>query len=49
MCIHKKYWSSLVDIEVVGKFFDLGKTDYGKSGIFHAWFPAPKKVLFCDW
>ena len=30
----------------VGKSFDLGKNDYGNSGIFYAWFLAPK-IKYC--
>ena len=40
--IHKKYWSDLVDNRFIGKSLGLGKKDYGDSGIFHAWFLAPK-------
>ena len=43
MYIHKKYWSNLVDNGFVGKSLGLGKNDYGNSGIFYAWFFAPKK------
>ena len=41
--IHKKYWSNLIDNGFVGKSLGLGKNDYGDSGIFYAWFLAPKK------
>ena len=44
--IHKKYWSNLVDNEFVGKSLGLGKNDYGDSGIFYAWFLAPK-IKYC--
>ena len=44
--IHKKYWSHLVDNGFVGKSLGLGKNDYGNSGIFYAWFLAPK-IKFC--
>ena len=40
--IHKKHWSTLVDKRIVGKSLGLGKNDYGISGIFYAWFQAPK-------
>ena len=40
--IHKNYWSSLVDNGFTGKSLGLGKSDYGNSGIFFAWFLAPK-------
>ena len=40
--IHKKYWSTLVAKGFVGKSLGLGKNDYGDSGIFYAWFLAPK-------
>ena len=39
---HKKYWSTLVEKRCVGKSLGLGKNDYGNSGIFYAWFLAPK-------
>ena len=41
--IHKKHWSTLVQKGFVGKSLGLGKNDYGNSGIFYAWFLAPKK------
>ena len=44
--IHKKHWSDLVDNGFVGKSIGLGKNDSGNSGIFYAWFPAPK-IKFC--
>ena len=44
--IHKKYWSVLDDSEFVGKSLGLGKNDYGNSGIFYAWFLAPK-IKYC--
>ena len=44
--IHKKYWSSLVDNGFVDKCFGLAKNDYGNSGIFYAWFLAPK-IKYC--
>ena len=34
--IHKIYWSDLVDKGFVGKIRDLGKNDYGNSGIFYS-------------
>ena len=40
--IHKKHWSNIVDKGFVGKSLGLGKNDYGNSGIFYAWFLAPK-------
>ena len=46
--IHKKHWSTLVDKGFVGKSLGLGKNDYGNSGIFYAWFLAPKKILFSN-
>ena len=46
MYIQKKYWSSLVDKGFVGKTLGLGKTDYGDSGIFYAWFLA-QKIKYC--
>ena len=42
----RKYWSDLVDNGFVGKFLGLGKSDYGNSGIFYAWFLAPK-IKYC--
>ena len=44
--IHKKYWSSLVDNGFVGKTHGMGKNDYSNSGIFYAWFLAPK-IKYC--
>ena len=44
--IHKKHWSTLVDKGFVGKSLGLGKNDYGNSGIFYAWFLAPK-IKYC--
>ena len=44
--IHKKHWSTLVEKGFVGKTLGLGKNDYGKSGIFYAWFLAPK-IKYC--
>ena len=44
--IHKKYWDDLVDNGFVGKSLGLGKIDYGNSGIFYAWFLAPK-IKYC--
>ena len=44
--IHKKYWSTLVEKGFVGKSLGLGKNDYGDSGIFYAWFLAPK-IKYC--
>ena len=44
--IHKKYWSNLVEKGFVGKSLGLGKNDYGNSGIFYAWFLAPK-IKYC--
>ena len=44
--IHKKYWSTLVEKGFVGKTLGLGKNDYGNSGIFYAWFLAPK-IKYC--
>ena len=44
--IHKKHWSTLVDKGFVGKSLGLGKNDYGNSGIFYAWFLAPK-MKYC--
>ena len=45
--IHKKHWSTLVDKGYVGKSLGLGKNDYGDSGIFYAWFLAPK-IKYCS-
>ena len=44
--IHKKHWSTLVEKGFVGKSLGLGKNDYGNSGIFYAWFLAPK-IEYC--
>ena len=44
--IHKKHWSTLVEKGFVGKSLGLGKNDYGDSGIFYAWFLAPK-IKYC--
>ena len=44
--IHKKYWSDLVDNGFVGKSRGLGRNDYGNSGLFCAWFLAPK-IKYC--
>ena len=44
--IHKKHWSTLVEKGFVGKPLGLGKNDYGDSGIFYAWFLAPK-IKYC--
>ena len=44
--IHKNYWSTLVEKEYVGISLGLGKNDYGNSGIFYAWFVAPK-LKYC--
>ena len=44
--MHKKYWSDLVDNGFVGKNLGLGKNDYVNSGIFYAWFLAPK-IRYC--
>ena len=44
--IHKKYWDDLVDNGFAGKSLGLGKNDYGISGIFYAWFLAPK-IKYC--
>ena len=40
--IHKKHWSGLFDNGFVGNSRGLCKNDYGNSGIFYAWFLAPK-------
>ena len=42
MYIHTKNWSNLVDEGFIGKSLGLGKNDYGNSGVFYAWFLAPK-------
>ena len=44
--IHKKHWSTLVEKGFVGKSLGLGKNDHGNSGIFYAWFLAPK-IKYC--
>ena len=44
--IRKKYWSNLVDNGFVGKSLGLGKNDNGNSGVFYAWFLAPK-IKYC--
>ena len=44
--IHKKYLSTLVEKGYVGKSLGKGKNDYGDSGIFYAWFLAPK-IKYC--
>ena len=44
--IHKKHWSTLVEKGFVGKSLGLGKNEYGNSGIFYAWFLAPK-IKYC--
>ena len=44
--IHKKHWSTLIKKGFVGKSLGLGKNDYGDSGIFYAWFLAPK-IKYC--
>ena len=44
--IHKKYWNKLDEKGYVGKKFGEGKNDYGDSGIFYAWFLAPK-IKYC--
>ena len=44
--IHKKHWSTLIEKEFVGKSLGLSKNDYGNSGIFYAWFLAPK-IKYC--
>ena len=43
----KKHWSTLVDKGFVGKSLGSGKNDYGNSGIFYAWFLAPK-IKYCS-
>ena len=46
--MHKNYWSSLVDNGFFGISLRLGKNDYGKSGIYYAWFLAPNiKIKYC--
>ena len=44
--IHKKHWSTLIDKGYVNKSLGQGKNDYGNSGIFYAWFLAPK-IKYC--
>ena len=44
--IHTKYWCSSNDNGFVGKPLELGKKDYGNSGVFYAWFLAPKINYF---
>ena len=44
--IHKKYWNKLHEKGYVGKKLGEGKNDYGDSGIFYAWFLAPK-IKYC--
>ena len=44
--IHKNHWSTLIEKGFVGKSLGLGKNDYGDSGIFYAWFLAPK-IKYC--
>ena len=44
--IHKRHWSTLVEKGYVGTSLGLGKNDYGKSGIFYAWFLA-SKIKYC--
>ena len=44
--IHKKYWKKLDEKGYVGKKLGQGKNDYGDSGIFYAWFLAPK-IKYC--
>ena len=44
--IHKKYWNKLDEKGYVGKKLGQGKNDYGDSGIFYAWFLAPK-IKYC--
>ena len=39
-------WSTLFENEFVGNSLALGKNDYGISGIFYAWFLAPK-INYC--
>ena len=38
--------STLIEKGYVGKSLGLGKNDYGDSGIFYAWFLAPK-IKYC--
>ena len=44
--IHKNHWSTLVEKGFVGKSLGLGINDYGDSGLFYAWFLAPK-LKYC--
>ena len=44
--IHKKHWSDLVDNGFVCVSLGLRKNDSGISGIFYAWFLAPK-INYC--
>ena len=44
--INKKYWSELVDNGFAGKTLGSGNKDYNYSGVFYAWFLAPK-VKYC--
>ena len=44
--IHKKYWSDILDNGFVGKSLGFGKNKYCNSGIFYAWFLAPK-IKYC--
>ena len=44
--ILKKCWFDWVDNGLVGKTLGLRKKDYGNSGIFFAWFLAPK-IEYC--
>ena len=44
--IHKKHWSILVEKRFVGNSLGQGKNDYGNSGLFYAWFLAPK-LKYC--
>ena len=44
--IQKKYWNKLVEKGYVGKSLGQGKNDFGNSGIFYAWFLAPK-IKYC--
>ena len=43
----KKHWSTLVEKGVVGKSLAQGKNVYGHSGVFYAWFLAPK-IKYCS-
>ena len=42
----QKYWNTLVEKGYVGISLGQGKNDYGDSGIFYAWFLAPK-IKYC--